>query len=622
MRKASAAVCVVLLAVFLVGYALVDARRITSGEAYLPDPETTQRLERLDLSQKGDLLEFGDGSMTRRHGNIVLHLKGTPYEMGYQHGKLLRNEIQDSTVPVFADPISSIPKYRSMARWRRRLLLLYLEMTIYAPIEDNTPRDYLEELKGIADGSGLDYRTVFIANFLSDMNMIMVPRRIQDARDDFDLAAGCTSFAASGSATEDGKLVFGRNTDYSGQARWVRHQSVVLYEPRDALRYAKVSTAGLLKCNSAMNERGVVIGGHFMGFSGGDPAGVSFTILENEIMRNAAGIDDAVKILQDSPRGGAFGMVIADGKSGRAVAIEATREHLGVREMDRETIAMTNCAFTPALRDVDLLSRYNIGMRNILGRYERIEQLIRENYGRINPAAAAAFMGDHVDQVVGEERGTGATLCFEGNVTSAVFQPETGFFWVATGSEPACTNPYIGFDFDAEFQKTASRVQPKSLAGYQWKHDAKRKGLKKYMKALASYQDDPSDIDGIRAQVREALEADPQEVLYSRVLARILVYEEEYAEAVELLERSRGLDQTPNETALMLLLSAQALDLSGDRGDATERYRQIVSLRQSHGNDPLTGINQMTYGSALKYLRAPFSRRDLGGFEIGDGGLD
>jgi len=622
MRKTRAAVWLVLLAALLAGYAFIDARRITSGGAYLPGPETLQRLEHLDPSPKGDVLEFAGGSMTRRHGNIVLHLKGTPYEMGYQHGKLLRDEIQDSTVPLFADPISSVPKYRRLPRWMRSLLLIYLEVTIYAPIEDNTPRDYLEELKGIADGSGLEYRTVFIANFLSDMNMIMVPRRIKDAQGDFGLTAGCTSFAASGSATEDGKLVFGRNTDYSGQARWVRHQSVVFYQPRDALRYAKVSTAGLLKCNSAMNEKGLVIGGHFMGFSGGDPAGISFTVLENEIMRNATGIDDALKILRDSPRGGAFGMVIADGKSGRAVAIEATREHLGVREVDRETIAMTNCAFTPALRNVDLLSRYNIGMRNILGRYERIQHLMGQEYGRINPAAAAAFMGDHMDQVVGQERGTGATLCFDGNVTSAVFQPESGFFWVATGSEPACTNPYIGFDFDAEFRKTAPRVQPKSLPGYSWKDDAHRKGLKEHMKALASHQEDPDDIETIRGHVREALKADPEEVLYSRILSRILVYEEAYAEALELLEASRGLDQTRNESALLLLLSAQALDLLGRREEATEDYRQVVELRQSHGDHPLTGINQMVYGSALKFLQTPFSRRDIGGFEIGDGGLD
>jgi tetratricopeptide (TPR) repeat protein len=274
------------------------------------------------------------------------------------------------------------------------------------------------------------------------------------------------------------------------------------------------------------------------------------------------------------------------------------------------------------LRNVDLLSRYNIGMRNILGRYERIQHLMGEEYGRINPAAAAAFMGDHMDQVVGQERGTGATLCFDGNVTSAVFQPESGFFWVATGSEPACTNPYIGFDFDAEFRKTASRVQPKSLPGYSWKDDAHRKGLKEYMKALASHQEDPDDIETIRGHVREALKADPEEVLYSRVLARILVYEKAYAEALELLEASRGLDQTQNETALLLLLSAQALDLLGRREEATERYRQVVELGQSHGDNPLTGINQMVYGSALKSLRAPFSRRDIGGFEIGDGGLD
>jgi isopenicillin-N N-acyltransferase-like protein len=622
MKKILISICIILVLAAAGGLILIQSKRVTAGSAYLPDSEMMNRLAQAPLTQNGNEFKFGDARMMHRNGNNLLFLKGGPYEIGFQHGKLLKENIAVSTVPVFGDPLSSIPKFRKLPGWIKKIMLIYLEMSIYGPIERNTPLEYLEELKGIADGAGMDYRTIFIANFLSDMNMAMIANQITTAARDFGFTTECTSFVASGPATEGGKLIFGRNTDYSAQQRWVKNQTVFFYEPKDGFRYVKVSTAGLLKCNSAMNENGIVVGGHFMGFTGADAAGVSFTIFENQIMRTAENIDDALTLLKNQPRGGAFGLMIADGKSGKAVAVEATRAAMGVRQMKRSTIALTNCSFTPELKEADLLITYNLAMRNVLGRHERVMDLINENYGQITPAMAAEFMGDHMDQITGKERGTGATLCFEGNVTSVVFQPETGFFWVATGSEPACTNPYIGFDFNAAFQKTPPSVRPLSLAGYQWKDDTVLKGLKAYMKAVAAYKEDPDNRKAILAHMKEATDAAPEEPLYARILARIMIYEKAYVHAAAASEYSLSFDQAPNEKALAMLLSGQAYDLMGKRNKAKKRYQGILGLWKQYGSDPLMGINQMVYGFAVKYLGTPFTRDDIDGFDILDGGLD
>jgi hypothetical protein len=95
--------------------------------------------------------------MEMREGNRILHLKGSPYEMGYQHGVLLKEDIVQGVVPVFADPVSGLSTYRSLPKWVRSLMLLYLDFTVYSPVERNQPREYLSELKGIADGSGTDF---------------------------------------------------------------------------------------------------------------------------------------------------------------------------------------------------------------------------------------------------------------------------------------------------------------------------------------------------------------------------------------------------------------------------------------------------------------------------------
>lgn len=616
MRK-SMIILIILAAVVGLGYVYLQSRVLTTGEEYLPDSKVIERLKVIKVHEKDGVYTFDDARMERRDGNIILHLKGSPYEMGYQHGILLKDDIREGVVPIFADPISHVSEYRDKPAWMRKLLLKYLEFAVYAPVERNTPQEYLEELKGIADGCGLDYKTIFIANFKSDLAMAMMPKVIEKRAGDLGLTVGCSSFAVSGPATLDGKLIFGRNTDYSGQGRWGHHQTIVFYEPKDNYSYVKVSTAGLIKCNSAMNEMGLVIGGHFMGFSGSSPEGVSFTILENEIMRKAKNIKEAIGILKEHHLGGTFGFLIADSKSRDAVAIEATDDVMGIRAMEGGSICLTNFATTPELKKVDLVAKYNLVMRDMVGRYTRLEELIKENYGRITPAVAAEFMGDHLDIVAGKERGTGITICASNNVTSVVFLPEEGFFWVATGVGPACSNRYIGFDFWAEIKGERPDISPEVLSGYQWKNKSHKQGLMAFMEAYIAYEQDPRDTEQVLFHLGRARDVDPQEPIYNRMIARLLIHQGDYHKAIELLHTSLNLPQSPNESALTHLLLAQAYDLEGKREDALSMYQKVMALRGKYGRDYLLGINDMVCGFAQKGINSPFTTRDIHDISIG-----
>lgn len=617
--KKKTSIIVILIILLAIVYLYIDSRMLSSGNEYLPNKEALKRLNSLNLEVKEGIATFGDARVERRGGNIILHLKGTPYEMGYQHGILLKEDILNGVVPVFADPIGHTSEYRDKPAWLKKFMMKYLEFAVYAPVEKNTPREYLEELRGIADGAGLDYRRVFIANFLSDLTMAMIPGVVNKKAKSFGAYLECSDFAASGAATQDGKLIIGRDTDYGGLNRWRDHQTIFFYQPEGGHPYVKVSTAGLIKCNSAMNEKGMVVGGHFMGFYGSTPAGVSFTILENEIMRKAASIDDAISIVRNSRRGGTFGFMVADGKTRKAVVIEATAELLGVRDMQKSTICLTNFATTPELKEVDLFAKYNVVMRDLVGRYTRYEQLIEKNYGRITPELAAEFVSDHYDVIAGKERGVGITTGAITNVTSVVFQPEDGFFWVATGGAPACTNEYLGFDFRAELQGGEPRVSPTVLKGYQWTDPSHKLALGAYMKAFENYTENPDDIESVIKFLNQARKADPYEPVFNRILAAVLIHKGVYPSAVRLLRESLDLPQSNNGKALIHLQAGQGYDLMGKRENALKMYHTVLSLREEHGRDFLTGINDMVYAFARKHIEAPFSIGDINDIPIGFG---
>lgn len=610
MKKAAVTILLLIFVLTVLSLYYVRINRVSSGADYMPSAEVVYSLEKLEVLEEGGVLKLGDASLRREAGNNIIKLKGTPYEMGYQHGRLLADEIKDGCVSIFSDPISHNVQYAKKPKWMRRLILTYLEISVYAPVERNTPAEYLEEIKGIADGAGLDYRDVFIANFYSDLSMAMVPGVIGRKAVDFGLVndiGECSSFAAAGGATAGGKLIFGRNTDYSGQGHWGPNQTIFFYEPEEGYRYVKVSTAGLIKCNSAMNEVGIVIGGHFMGYDGSSPAGISFTVFENMIMRGAKDIDGAVAILKENKRGGAFGFLIADGKAGDAVAVESSPDLLGIRRMEGGSIALTNFAMTEELKPVDLMAKYNLVMRNLVGRYARLTELIDDNYGRITPALAARFMSDRVDPILNTERSFGHTVCGANNVTSVVFLPADGFFWAATGEEPACSNEYIGFDFWAEFEGKPPRVSPKKLSGYRWKSRAREGGFSSYMDAYITHESDCECIYKVLSLLEDAIGQDPEESAYYRMLARLMIVMGEYEGAVKILEDSLVLPQTLNERGLALLLSGQALDLMGKRNEAVLQYKEVVALKDEAKGDYLNDINGFVFAYAEKRIEAPFT---------------
>ncbi|MCU0845517.1 MAG: C45 family autoproteolytic acyltransferase/hydrolase [Spirochaetes bacterium] len=592
------------------GFLFIKSRLISSGTTYAPDGAAAERLAAEKPRREGGRTWLGAAWKERRPEGIIISMTGAPYEMGYQHGALLRDEIRRGVVPVFADPVTNSREHRAKPAFLRKLMLAYLDFAVFGPLERNTPAEYLMELKGIADGSGLDYRDLIRATFKSELTMIMVPGVVKAKAKTLGISAECSDFAAAGVATADGKLIMGRNTDYAGQGRWMDAQTVFIYHPRRGHAYVNISTAGLVKCNSAVNEKGIVIGGHFMGFDGTGPRGLSFTVLEHEIMRTASTIDEAVDIVKRGPRAGAFGFMVADGARRDAVAIEANGESVGLKRMENGVLVLTNFATTAELEKVDLMKRYNLVMRDMFGRYLRLGELIAAGRGRITGAMAASFMGDRIDMVTRTERATGITVGAANNVTSAVFIPEDGIVWISSGVEPACDGRYHGLDVRAELAGTAARRLP-VLSGYVWKEDSKQKGLRHFMKAYAAHEEDPFDTKKIMAHLDAAIALDPKETIYLRLKASLLLHAGAYKEAVVLLEKSLDRPQSNSERAHALLLAGQGLDLMGERDKAIARYRMAEALHAAHGPDILKGVNRMLAGFCNKYIEKPFTAKQI-----------
>jgi hypothetical protein len=185
-----------------------------AGSLFQPDPNAVQR--------------YGQGYRYPQAGWIVLHIEGEPYERGVQHGRLLAPEIA-----AHIRCMGAVFSHKSPEDgWKQaRTLVNALFLRGYA-------KEYLEEMKGIADGASaagarfagrrLDLTDVVALNAWPEVETLdygleAAPTGLEGLR--FGLRnpksklppkpMHCSAFAATGPATKDGKVVFGHITMFS-----------------------------------------------------------------------------------------------------------------------------------------------------------------------------------------------------------------------------------------------------------------------------------------------------------------------------------------------------------------------------------------------------------------------
>ena len=169
---------------------------------------------------------FGPAYRYPSAGWIYLHIEGQPYERGYQHGHLMAREIPEYLERCAAD-LGAKAKAQSWDQLRTTVNALFLR---------GFDREILEEMKGIADGASdagakwlerrIDLVDIAVANTTVELGELdgavrMTPTGLEGLRLEapsyFDrqrdsVMDHCSAFAATGSATRDGKMVIGHVT--------------------------------------------------------------------------------------------------------------------------------------------------------------------------------------------------------------------------------------------------------------------------------------------------------------------------------------------------------------------------------------------------------------------------
>jgi len=372
---------------------------VTAGpwvSAETPEP----RPKRLLLATEGrGYLEIVDGYR-------VLHLAGTPEEMGCQHGRLLKEAVAANCTHLLAGDGKGLdPLWRGLAGG-----------ILNAVFRGQVPDRFLREMKGLADGAGLSFDSVLACNLIPEL-------------------FHCSGFALLSKATATGDLYHGRVLDYGVDLRLQDHAVLIIQEPEGRQPFVNVSYAGFIGSVTGMNTAGISIGE--MGGGGvGQWRGVPMSLLVRTVLEDARSLRQAVAVFKDNPRTCEYYYVIADAQADTAVGLWATPEKLvriGPGERHERLPDPVEHAVVLSAGD----------------RYHRLVERVRDGFGTFTEEKAVRLMDGPV--------------AMKSNLHDALMVPGRGVLYVANAAQdgaPAWKQTYHRFDIRRLMKERPERRAP------------------------------------------------------------------------------------------------------------------------------------------------------------------
>jgi tetratricopeptide (TPR) repeat protein len=530
----------------------------------------------------------------RYEGFHVLRLEGTDYEMGYQHGALLRDAIARGPLPYFGDFVDRIltRSFGLLGKPLAHAAGIALGETVGRRIAARFPREVREALDGLADGAHIPRAQLLRAVTMPETYLwilsTVITRRKYAPAPRFDVPLfGCTSVVAWGDATVDGGILHGRNFDYQGVGAWDTEPAVVFHRPKDGQRYVSVSAAGILFGGiTAMNASGLslVVHQHLASLDfdlGGLPIGVA----GDRVMRHARSLDDARRILDDHVPNGAWTYVITSAKEKQALCYEVSSKRRAWFHPEGDTFGYTNMYLSKAFENREVYA-YPAQWHHNAGRYHRANALLKEARGKIDPNRIAAFLGDLGDA---ECRFQSAISCLQ-TVASVVFQPGAGVVYAATGRAPVPNQPFVAFDLEAE----RARPDLAPLTGGTEIPASARAAFDAYRAAYEAYFN-RDDLPEARRLVARARDAEPGQAVYAFVAGALALSDGDPRSAEAAFDRALEIGHVvPERIASFHLWRGRAKDLLGRRSEAVRDYQRAL------------GGERMVAAAATKNLRRPY----------------
>ena len=346
------------------------------------------------ISPDHDNQKIDNGELRWVGDQRVVLLSGSPHQMGWAHGSLLKNEVRHCVDSALY--LAGLASTVATGKWFPEEL-----RNAYARLEKHIPDAHKREANALADASGVSRRETQLANVFPEL-------------------FHCSGFAIFGKATADGKLYHGRVLDYMTEIGLQDTATVFIMSPDGKIPFANVGYAGFIGSVSGMNAQQISLG-EMGGRGEGNWDGVPMTTLMRRALEECKTLDEVKTLWKTSPRTCEYYYVFADGKIPSAVGVAATPEKIEFLQPGQ-----SHELLGPGIADAVVLSAGE--------RLTELKQRVKSGYGTFDIEKATALMCRPV--------------AMRSNLHNVLFVPQDGIFYVANATHysPAAERPYTKYN--------------------------------------------------------------------------------------------------------------------------------------------------------------------------------
>jgi isopenicillin-N N-acyltransferase-like protein len=345
-----------------------------------------------------------------------IRVSGTPYEMGYQHGRQAAERIKRFVEIILKN--AGVPE----AATRRDVL----ERTkVFEPMFRHYVPELVEEIEGLKDGAGISFEETLLIQIRGEISHVGADLRV--------CPQGCTTFVLSGDVTADGKILIGQNSDMHKEQEEVA--IVLRLTPAHGPRILMWTFGGHLGYHG-MNSAGVA---HFANALGGGPAwklGLPHYPIKRKMLEQRT-VAEALRRLDAMPVCSSGNYVLCGGCK-TICDVELTPDGYAVlRDEGAGFIVHSNHFLSPKFRTADTDAQ---SLPDSFHRLPRLHSLIQSERGRVTVDDVKRFLADHANHPQSICRHTVDMK----TVASLIAEPERGRFHVCAGNP--CEGEWVTYE--------------------------------------------------------------------------------------------------------------------------------------------------------------------------------
>jgi isopenicillin-N N-acyltransferase-like protein len=297
--------------------------------------------------------------------------------------------------------------------------VLLRQSETYLQFSQDVYPQYITELEGIAEGSGVPFEEIFLS----------ICEELWESA----AGKGCSDLAARGRATADGTTLIAHNNDLLPSTE----EDLVILKIKTAAdpEFLGVSVGGV-GISAGFNANGICLTGNQLHQNDIRP-GVPRLLVVRAILASKR-LGEALAQCLLPQRASSYNNLIADA-NGEVYNMEGSATDCEALYISDDILAHTNHYLSPLMRHFEA-DRSKTGDSII--RYHRAMRLLRENFGKLTPELFQDLLADHVDFP--------ASLCSHGLETVTVFsiiiQPQKCRGWIGRGRP--CETKFIEYQLE------------------------------------------------------------------------------------------------------------------------------------------------------------------------------